>query len=43
MTDTATQPPQQQPPPLNNGAANSAREEQIDLPCAPQGASVQVK
>ncbi len=41
-TDTAIQLPQQRLPPLNNGAANSSGEEQIDLPCGPQGASVQV-
>jgi hypothetical protein len=28
---------------LNNGAANSTGEEQTDLLCAPQGASVQVQ
>jgi hypothetical protein len=28
---------------LNNGAANSTGEEQIDLPCATQDASVQVQ
>jgi hypothetical protein len=42
MSDTAIQLPCQWPPPLNNGAANSAGEEQTDLPRAPQGASVQV-
>jgi hypothetical protein len=42
-TDTAIQLPWQQLPPSNNGAANSTREEQTDLPCAPQGASVQVQ
>ncbi len=43
MTDTATQLPWQQPPLSNNGAANSAGEEQSDLPCTPQGTSVQVQ
>ncbi len=42
-TDMATQLPWQQPPPLNNGAANSTGEERTDLPCRPQGASVQVQ
>ncbi len=41
-TDTAIHLPQQRPPP-SNGAANSAGEEQIDLPSTPQGASVQVQ
>jgi hypothetical protein len=43
MMDTATQLLRQQLPPSNNGAANSTGEEQTDLPCAPQGTSVQVQ
>jgi hypothetical protein len=41
--DTAIHLPQQWLPPSNNGAANSAGEEQTDLLCATQGASVQVQ
>jgi hypothetical protein len=43
MLDTAIQLPQQWLPPSDNGAANRAEEEQTDLPCTTQGASVHVQ